>query len=298
MIMKNAETMIRTDDYGTFKSVIKEIRIGQETWRYSVSGNGKKHLLALMINVAGHVFALPLAETVHEHYVVIALSVPPLPRFALSGEGLAAILRHEDVRCCDAIGHSNGGVHIQNLIRHDPNVVNKVIFSHSLTSLSQNDVHTVNDTEARFYRLAKAVMKVMPLSVLVNALGGKMMKKLKLESSEKYTEAMRALCREELNLLTKVDLLGIIRCMEDFLQNHTFQNDWYRARPGKVLLLNSPTDKLVNPRQKEAMRKLCPGAREYQFSRGGHTPMVEYPEEYFRVVKEFLISDSLQEALS
>jgi pimeloyl-ACP methyl ester carboxylesterase len=291
--MENMEAQIRTDDYGSFRSVIKELEIGRSIWRYSVSGNGKEHLLALMTNVAGHVSALPLAEALREHYTVIALSVPPLAAFSLSGEGLAAILRHEGIHRCDAIGHSNGGVHIQNLIAHDPGAVNKVIFSHSLTSLSANDVHTINDTEARFYRLAKIAIKVMPASIILNALGGKVIKNLKLKSGEKYTEAMRALCKGELSRLNKADLFGIIRCMEDFLQNHIFTSDRYHAKSDKILLLNSPTDKLVNPRQKEAMRKLCPGAKEYQFSRGGHTPMMKYPDEYFRVVKEFLISDSL-----
>lgn len=287
--MNKAEIMIRRDHYGKFNSTIKEIKIGNERWRYSVSGNGNHYILALMSNVAGHVFALPLAEALQEHYRVIALSIPPLPSFHLSGDGLAAVLKHENITCCDAIGHSNGGVHIQNLIASHPQMVDKIIFSHSLTSMSAQDAYTVNNTEVELYRKAKILMKIFPTSILLNALGGQFTKKIKLAAGEKDTSAMQKLFKAELKLLNKKDLLLIVECMEDFLFNYTFDKKYYQEKAGKILLLNSPTDRIVNPRQEKAMRMLCPQAQTYQFKKGGHTSMLTCPEEYYEVVKHFLL---------
>ncbi|MCP1103333.1 hypothetical protein M2454_001421 [Aequitasia blattaphilus] len=134
--------IISNEYYGDISCTIKELKIGEETWRYSVSGSGNKVMLALLSNVVGHYLALPLIEQFKDEYQVIALSVPPLPSFSLSGIGLAAILKEEGVKSCDAIGHSNGGVHIQNLIKCRPELVNKIIFSHSLTSLTRRDADT------------------------------------------------------------------------------------------------------------------------------------------------------------
>lgn len=283
------EKIIRTEKYSTFSSTIKELDIGNQTWRYSVSGNGPKVILALLANVVGHYFSLRLTEEMQGLYKVIGLSVPPLSEFSLSCIGLASILEHERVSSCDAIGHSNGGVHIQGLVSHRPSLVDKIIFSHSLTSFSEQDVYTINDTEAAFYRKAKTVMKILPTSVLLNALGGKMANQIELKSGAGDTKMLQQQIKAEIKLLEKGDVLAIISMMEDFLYHDTFSPSDYRDKSNKVLVLNSPSDKMVNPKQKAAMRQLCPGAKEYAFARGGHTPMLSCPNEYYSVVREFLL---------
>jgi pimeloyl-ACP methyl ester carboxylesterase len=248
-------------------------------------------ILALLGNMVGHYFSLRLVEELHGLYRVIGLSVPSLPEFPLSPVGLATILEYENVSCCDAIGHSNGGVHIQGLVGYRPSLVDKIVFSHSLTSLSVEDAYTTNDTEVALYRKAKTVMKILPASILLNAMGGKFANGVRLKSGGSDTEMLRRRIKAEIKLLGKSDVLGIIGMMEDFLFHHTFSPDSYRDRANRVLLLNCPGDKIVNPRQKTAMRQLCPGAKEYAFERGGHTPMLAYPEEYYGVVRDFLQVD-------
>lgn len=281
------EKLISQEDYGNFQTRIKELKIGNNTWRYSISGKGKKLLLALLSNIGGHYFALPLVEEMQPSYTVIALSVPPLQKFELSAEGLLTILKHENFKSCDAIGHSNGGVHIQNLIKSNPEIVNKVVFSHSLTSMSKEDVHQVNDTELDFYKKARSVLKILPLSLMVKAMIGKFSKGIKLNSGEVYSRKIQIRMKEDLKLLSKEDILTIIKCMEDFIYNHTFSSEDYQDK--SVLLLNSSTDKMVNEKQKALMKKLCPNAKEYSFEKGGHTPMVSNSEEYYSAVKKFLV---------
>lgn len=287
MVSGNVQ-IISNEYYGDISCTIKEIKIGEEKWRYSISGSGNKVMLALLANVVGHYFALPLVEQFKDEYQVIALSVPPLPSFTLSGVGLAAILEEEGVEFCDAIGHSNGGVHIQNLVKYRPELVNKIVFSHSLTSLTREDVDTVNKTEVDLYHKAKVVMKILPASVILNALGGKFAKQIQLEAGDSATIAVRKQIKEDIKLLSKEDVLTIINCMEDFLFKYIFEPEQYIKRADRILLLNSPTDRIVNPKQKESMRQLCPGAKEYVFKTGGHVPMLACPSEYYKVVREFL----------
>lgn len=196
-------------------------------------------------------------------------------------------MEHEKFVCCDAIGHSNGSVHIQNLIKNYPQMVDKVVFSHSLTSMSKEDAYEVNDTELGFYKKAKFIIKILPLSLVVNVLGGKFAKGISINSGKEYSRNAQERMKEDLKLLSKKDIIMIINCMEDFIYNHTFSSDDYSNK--SVLLLNSPTDKLVNEKQKIAMRKLCPNAEEYSFEKGGHTPMLSNAKEYYSIVRNFLV---------
>jgi pimeloyl-ACP methyl ester carboxylesterase len=257
-------------------------------WRYTISGSGKKTLLALLANSAGHLLALPLAEELKETYRVMALSVPPLARFSQSAEGLNDILRIENIHSCDVIGHSNGGVHLQSVIQKNPQAINKIVFSHSLTSLEKNDALTINASELKVYKTMRRILKIFPASLLAFALCLTVRNGLNLKSGREDSKKLKKLVRACMKKYTKKDFLTLAACMEDFLFNYTFSPDYYAQKPEKVLIMDSPTDTLVNPMQRAAMRRLCPGAREYQFKKGGHLTLVKCKEEYFGVLHNFL----------
>ena len=125
--------------FGNITATEKIMKWKNTRWRYTVSGNGDKFVLAILSNTTGHLLALPLAEEFRDTFTSIALSVPPMKSFAETAEGLKLLLGGEGVDTCHAIGHSNGGVHLQNLIARYPGVVDKVVFSHSLTSMNRED---------------------------------------------------------------------------------------------------------------------------------------------------------------
>ncbi|MDR1986633.1 MAG: alpha/beta hydrolase [Treponema sp.] len=79
-------------------------------------------------------------------------------------------------------------------------------------------------------------------------------------------------------------------CMEDFLYNYVFTTEPYINKPNDILIIDSPTDNLANPQQRAEMRRLCPGAREYQFKKGGHLTLIKCQKEYFNIIKNFLYS--------
>jgi pimeloyl-ACP methyl ester carboxylesterase len=124
------------------------------------------HPPAILANTAGHLLAIPLAEELKETYRVIALSVPTIPKFSETVEGLKNILDIENITSCDVIGHSNGGVYLQNLISIYPEYINKIIFSHILTSMGKNDVLTINASEIKVYKIMCSILKMFPASVI------------------------------------------------------------------------------------------------------------------------------------
>ncbi|MDR0568776.1 MAG: alpha/beta hydrolase [Spirochaetaceae bacterium] len=257
-------------------------------WRYTISGNGKKTLFAILSNFAGHLLAIPFAEELMETYRVIALSVPPVQRFSETAEGLKDILDIENITSCDVIGHSNGGVHFQNLISKYPQRINKIVFSHSFTSMDKNDAFTINASEIKVYKTMRRILKVFPASVLSFGLLAAANGALYLKSGKKDTKKLKVLVRDYMKKYSKKDFLDMAVCMEDFIFHYTFTTQYYANKPDNILIIDSPTDNLANPQQRAEMRRLCPGAREYQFKKGGHITLIKCRQEYISILKNFL----------
>jgi pimeloyl-ACP methyl ester carboxylesterase len=286
----NAQTLheaVAVHQFGNITATEKLMRLHNSVWRYTVSGCGNKFLLAILSNTTGHLLALPLAEEFRDAYTTIALSVPPIKVFSQTAEGLKRILECEGAVQCDAIGHSNGGVHIQNLIAQYPGTVEKVVFSHSLTSMDKSDALTINASEVKVYRTMRRMLKVLPASALTFLLARMTFPKLCLSSGKADTRRLIVLCKEDMKRVTKRDFLITADCMEDFLFNHTFSAEPYAASPQNVLIIDSESDRIANPMQRAEMRRLCPGAKAVSLPRGGHLTLLNCREEYFTVLREF-----------
>jgi pimeloyl-ACP methyl ester carboxylesterase len=285
MSVKPKETTRYT--FGNFTAVEKVLTLNGAEWRYTVSGSGDEYVLAIMANISGHLLALPFAEDLGDDYTIIALSVPPLKEFALAANGLKSILDAEGIDRCHVIGHSNGGVYMQALIAKFPERVDKIIFSHSLTSMSKEDAQTINVSEIKAYKTMRGLLKILPVAALISLMTKAVLGKLRLKSGRDDTKRFLRLCKADMKRLTKRDLLTMVECMEDFLYNHTFASEPYAVKPNDVLILDSPTDKLANPMQRAQMLRLCPGTNEYHFKSGGHVTMVNCRDEYIGVLKNF-----------
>lgn len=283
--------MVRTNAHYDFNGFEVEEKIMEREgsrWTYTVSGHGKKYLLAIVANMGGHLLGLALSEEFKEEYTTICLSCPPLHFFEQAIDGLKALLDAEGIEHCDAIGHSNGGVYLQGIIKKYPGTIEKVVFSHSLTSMSPEDVYTINKSEWNVYKMMRMALKILPVSVF----SGKLVKMVLtenfyLKAGKDATEKLKTMVRGTMKKITKQDMYTMADCMEDFLFHYTFSPESYKENPENVLIIDSPTDHVANPMQRAEMLRLCPGAQEYHFSKGGHVTIINCRDEYFLVLHRF-----------
>jgi pimeloyl-ACP methyl ester carboxylesterase len=280
-------SVIKKYEFNNFTSVEKVLTLDENRWRYTVSGNGKRFLLAILSNISGHLLGLSLAEEFREEFTTIALSVPPMHSFTDTATGLKAVLDTEQVTKCNVIGNSNGGVYLQNLIKEYPHIADKIVFSHSLTSMNPNDVNTTNASEVKIYSKMRKILKVLPVSALTYGLGRTFFPKLQLKSGKTDTDRLIALCKEDFKRITKQDFYIMADCMKGFLFNHIFTSEPYINRPKDILIVDSETDHLANPMQRKQMLELCPNANEYHFQTGGHVTIINCREEYFSLLHKF-----------
>lgn len=76
--------------------------------------------------------------------------------------------------------------------------------------------------------------------------------------------------------------------MIDFAENFTFAPGDLKEWPGKILIMESDDDPAFKPATREAVRAMYPRARVHTFVGAGHTPGYRQPDEYVRVLTEFL----------
>jgi pimeloyl-ACP methyl ester carboxylesterase len=62
----------------------------------------------------------------------------------------------------------------------------------------------------------------------------------------------------------------------------------HRIQPSTLIIWGA-SDKLIPPVYGEAFLKAIPGSRLVSFSKSGHMPMLEEPEEFVSVVTNFLL---------
>lgn len=280
-------SIVKKINFANFTSTEKVLDVNGNKWRYMVSGRGERYILAILSNYTGHLVGLPLAEEFRDEFTTISLSVPAVSSFAETAVGIKAILNAEQVEKCNVIGHSNGGVYLQNFIKQYPNNIEKIVFSHSLTSMSQDDVNSINASEVKIYKKMRIILKVLPVSVLTFALGRMVFPKLKLQSGRGDTDKLIALCKADIKKVTKQEFYTKADCMEEFLFHYTFSSEPYAFRPQDILIVDSKNDKIANSMQRKEMLRLCPGANEYHFETGGHVTLVNCTKEYFSILHKF-----------
>lgn len=282
----SAHQILKNNHLGFEEFIMKEINIDNMTWSYAVCGNGKKDLLMIMSNFAGEFISLPIAEQLQKDYRIITLSIPSNADYNKGIEGLYTILKKENVEKIDAYGHSMGASHIQGLIQKYPDIVGKVIFSHSTTVRSLDDVNHLNARDLKAANLMIKLMPIMPLFIIKKIMGGKFKKHLTLSTPE-ATKELNMLFRESFNKVTKTDFLNMVLGMKDFMENALFSADEFENK--KILIIDSENDKLVSKEQQDEMYKLCPNASYRRFKTGGHITMFTQFEETLKVIRLFLL---------
>ena len=208
---------------------------------------------------------------------------------------MKALIDAEGIKSCDAIGHSNGGVYLQGINQQYSGMIEKVVFSHSLTSMDKNDVYTINKSERNVYRLMRVILKILPVSILTNQLVKMVVNdNFYLKVGKEATQQLKALIKKEVRKITKQDMYVMATCMEDFLFNHIFTSKPYEAHPENVLIADSPSDHVANPMQRAEMLKLCPRAQTYHFTKGGHVTLINCRDEYFSMLHKFFAGQKVE----
>jgi pimeloyl-ACP methyl ester carboxylesterase len=101
-------------------------------------------------------------------------------------------------------------------------------------------------------------------------------------------ELLRRNLRAQIGRLGRDDFASLYRIAIDFDESCRFTAADLAAWPGQVLILAGAGDRVAGERTRAALKALYPQARVHTFAGAGHAAALVHPEEWRRVVLEFL----------
>lgn len=255
-------------------------------WSYYSSGNGKETMLLLVGGTGvGEAAFLNIMELEKDCRVIVP-SFPTVYTISELVDGIIRILDEEGVEKFNILGQSLGGILAQELIARCGERVKKVILSHTTTITPALDKAMLDKQRKAIKKLIKLI-RILPLR-LIKPLLKKKMRRLMIMQNEQEREFWKYYFDELLDSKTKREEIASYSSMADFAENYMYTEEAFKDWNGKVLILDSDSDKAFDKTQKDALKSLFPQAEAYTFKGTGHLSIIVAREEYMKRVKDFL----------
>ncbi|MBU7001685.1 MAG: alpha/beta hydrolase [Theionarchaea archaeon] len=267
------------DRLQTFRSTHPYVTLDREdvTWEYISCGKGEEPLVLLPGGIRFAETWFRLITILENEYSIISPTYPPLPTMADMTEGIFHILTSESSKKVHLLGTSFGGWVAQCFVRHYPDKVQSLILSHTSgpSGISKNLV-----------RFGQVVTDLCPLQLIRNSFRQRLMNLLSIPDSDH--QFWKAFLTEMSLRMTKDDIKAQQACTVDFVTNYAPSQDGSVMWPGRILIIESDDDPAFKNPVRENLKTLYPRAQVHTFHNSGHTPGYSNPQEYAKVIKDFL----------
>lgn len=263
----------------------KTLVINGSSWEYLTAGDPSGQPLLVLpgaLSTAESAWrTISLLEKGNYHLICPSY---PAEVGSMSGlaDGITEILKQEGIRITYVVGGSYGGMLAQVFSHRHPEMVSKLVLSHTYPPESKR-VTSVEPALRMFRRL--------PMFLLKRMLRGRMTGILPPKPSPELL-LITAQVRETVDTkLTRQAALNTYLRMMDFdQQNFTPSDlaDWQ----GQVLIILAKDDPTTPEKLRNELVALYPGAKLHLFEGSGHATAILESEEYIRVIEEFLGSQN------
>lgn len=255
----------------------RTLRVAGTDWKYRVCGEGARTLLLLPGGELVNDMGFDLAGALMPRFRIIYPAYPIVNSLDDLADGVAAILRAENVDRATVLGASFGGAVAQCLVRRHPECVERLILSNTGVPLGYL---------VRGRKVANAVLGSMPWAVLRGLLARSILKLLGAPAEE--LPFWRAYTKELFQTqLGKVDVMANLRIQLEYHQRYQFAPEDLAQWTGKIFVIESDND-IFNAERRKALRDTYPQAPVYTFHGAGHAPAFSRAAEYLDALGRFL----------
>lgn len=255
----------------------RELVIDGVPWRYLAWGQGDETLLVLPGHSGGPELASLLTAALPPGFRLLSPAHPDVPTMAALTTGLAAILDREGVARAHVLGKSYGGMVAQCLVRAHPERV---------ASLSLFLTAAPEPARVAGHRRVRLALRLLPAAVVrlvSRLLLGQLLGKITEERA-----FWRAYLLGQVAQYDRREALALQDRVIDFDGHHHFAPDDLAAWPGRVLLMDSDDDPVIDPAARALLRRTYPQAKTHQFHGTQHSASVLKPDEFAAVLGDFL----------
>ncbi len=255
---------------------LQYLTVAGTEWTYHTAGTGEDTILWLVGGLKKADAAYKSIPQLADHYRIIAPDYPALGTMQALADGLAALLKVEDVQRVYVLAGSFGGMLAQVFMRHYPAMIEKVVLS---TTSPPNPSH------AERYQQLLDMATIAPDALLAETAQSQMFGTI--APADEEAEFYRAYLKELYeNRLTKTDIVTIYQAILDYM-GKAFSDSDLADWGGEILIINSDNDATFGESVQDNLVNLYPTAQVHTFKGAGHSPASTQREAFFKTVKTF-----------
>jgi pimeloyl-ACP methyl ester carboxylesterase len=257
----------------------RHLQDGGVDWEYIAVGEGKETIVFLHGMAGAYDIWWQQIDALKEQYRIISVTYPPVQSLAALEKGVLAILENEDVKEFNAVGTSMGGYLAQYLIVKHPKRVRRAVLSNTFPP---------NDLIAEKNRTLGSLLPLLPEWLVISVFRGNFRKTIYPASGN--DELTLAFLNEiGYGRMSKAHLIGRYHCVIEKFS--------IAAPAVPVMIIESDNDPLVEPVLREQLKAAYPNAVVHTFSGAGHFSYLNRPQEYTRLLADFLSNKKMGSSL-
>jgi pimeloyl-ACP methyl ester carboxylesterase len=256
---------------------LEKLKIGDNEWDIIDTTSGRETILIFSGGLRkSYLSSFPYIDVLEKDYRIIAPSYPKINKIKHILNGIEKIVKNKKLNKFYVMGHSFGGIVAQCYADLYPHRVKKLVL-----------VNTLSGTTKFITKVFKLNCKVFSLfhpKTALNLYKKQLISLLGIPKSNK--EFWKAFLNDTFfNYYTYDDYINLQKNQWDYMKNYSNLPDPYK---GEVLIINSKDDKSAIKPLKNKLYERYPAAEVYSFETGGHIPSWSRPEEYKKLIKDFL----------
>jgi pimeloyl-ACP methyl ester carboxylesterase len=260
--------------------------IAGHSWDYLVGGSGTDTIL-LLPGVGGDADTLfRYIAGFEDYFHIIAPNLPPSIRHLEDAVmGLHALLAIEKVRRVHVVGMSLGGALAQFFVRRFPQVVDDVVITH--TALPDPEIAARIQMQRWFFRL-------LPAPTLRRLLQRSFQRAIHHAAVPQIAAGERAFWQAYFaefyaTRFRKDTFLARVRLSRDYYAMPPFQNTDLQHWKGRVLIIESEQDEVIDEGQRGALKALYPAAYVQTLEQHGHLATLLASDTLMLSIRKFLL---------
>jgi pimeloyl-ACP methyl ester carboxylesterase len=272
-------------DYFRATCAVEQHAVDGHVWAYIRRGVGAQAVLILPGGLAVAETAFRYIGRLEARYRVLAPTYPDT--IATMGElvdGLAKLLRAEQITRIHVVGGSYSGLVAQCLVRQQPEIVQTLVLA---------DTGVPRRPRARQFALYQPLAAHLPIWAL------RALSRCGVALFVRQLPAQRAFWRryfmERIGGMSRAAFVSHLAIWRDFDRRYQFTAGDSAGWRGRVLILEAERDDLFRQHEREALRKLYPAARIHIFGHRSHGASLAFMDDYIAAIERFL-DDSAGEA--
>jgi pimeloyl-ACP methyl ester carboxylesterase len=246
--------------------------------KYIFCGDGEKALVFLHgALVEPDMWFYPILE-LEKRFRIIAPFFPHQMMGAQdASDFIHAILKQENIYRAVFIGMSYGGGVVQYLAEKQPDLIDKLILTHTGIAGRKESIEQIEKT--------RKIVRLLPFFLMKK----KLKNRIEYVPASEWNEFHEAYFLETISRLTKPLFLDYLETMIRFdRETRDFSADT-RKWEGETVLLGTRNDKDAF-KYFDRLLKLYPNSSSYIFEEeGGHHTSFLFPEKYTRVLSRYLV---------